>query len=82
MVGGVVSEVVPVSADRVWVGTVEPQRPADVVGVYVDPKGETIEVEDGLWWQGGWCLYTPRVHPDGREDVRLPKLSGSGVRRP
>ena len=91
-VGGVVAEVVPVAADRVWVGTIEryeftrnlspAQLAKRVVGVYCDPRGENIQVGDALWWQGGWCLYTPRVVPDGRADVRLPKVSGSGVRRP
>ena len=53
-----------------------------IVGVYCDPKDETITVGDGLWWQGPYCFYTPRVEPDGRVDVKLPKLSGSGVARP
>ena len=83
MVGGVVVDIATVSPKRVWVGTKEPRAYRDeTVGVYCDPQGESIQVGDALWWQGGWCMYTPRVHPDGRSDVKLPKLSGSGVAKP
>jgi len=31
---------------------------------------------DNFWWQGRWCLWTPMPR-DGREDVKLRKLSYS-----
>lgn len=91
-VGGIVVDVVPVNPQKVWVGTVEPhefKRPLSleqlrrcIVAVYCDPCGENIQPGDSLWWQGRSCYYTPRVVPDGRSDVELPKIGYSGVRHP
>lgn len=84
-VGGIVVDIVRVAPHRWWINTLEPgsdTRAGRTLAVYCDPSGEPIEVGDALWWAGRHCLWTPQVHPDGRSDVRLPKLSYSGVRHP
>lgn len=91
-VGGIVVDVVKVDEHKVWVSTVERHefaRPLTLeqlqkrqVAVYCDPLGENIQPGDSLWWQGRSCYYTPRVAPDGRSDVELPKIGYSGVPHP
>lgn len=91
-VGGIVVDIVPVTADKWWINTVQnydwtllltpEQIGKRAVAVYCDPLGEPIEVGDSLWWQAGKCYWTPRVHPDGRSDVPLRKIGGSGVAHP
>lgn len=84
MVGGTVVDIVKVHEHKWWVNTVEnlARRVPETCAIYVDPQGEQIEVGDALWWQGGSAMWTPRMHPDGRSDVRLPRLGFSGVKHP
>ena len=84
MVGGTIVDIVQVSPLKWWVNTVESfkRRVPETCAVYVDPGNEPIEVGDGFWWQGGWCMWTPRVYPDGRSDVKLRKIGFSGVPHP
>lgn len=82
-VGGTVVDVVVVRPDKVWVNTIDR---ADLMhggctcAVYCNPLHERIEVGDSLWWQGGWCFWTPRTRE--RSDVKLPKIGFSGVNHP
>lgn len=84
-VGGLVVDIVKVSPGKWWVNTVDQydlMHGGRTVAVYCDPLGEPLQVGDALWWQGGSCYWTPRVEPDGRSDVRLPKIGFSGVSHP
>lgn len=84
-VGGTIVDLVRVRDDKWWVNTVEKfdaAHASQTVAVYCNPQGERLEVGDVLWWQGSACYWTPRVHPDGRSDVRLPKIGYSGVSHP
>lgn len=78
-VGGTIVDLVVVRPARVWVNTWDGHS---LCAVFVNPKGERLEVGDGLWWHGGYALWTPRVRPDGRSDVKLEKTSYSGVEHP
>lgn len=84
-VGGRIVDIVPVSPSKWWIDTLEPgsdTRAGRTVAVYCDPQGEPIQVGDSLWWQGRSCYWTPHVNPDGRSDVKLPKIGYSGVAHP
>lgn len=84
-VGGTIIDIVQVRDDKWWINTVEKFdacHAEQTCAVYCDPKGEPIQVGDALWWQGVWCFWTPRVRPDGRSDVKLPKRGYSGVNHP
>lgn len=78
-VGGTIVDLVPVAPDKVWVNTYDGKA---LCAVYVNPLTEQLEVGDGLWWHGGFALWTPRIKPDGRHDVRLPRRGYSGVTHP
>ena len=84
-VGGRVIEVIALPEDKlVWVNTndaPEGKRPNECA-VIVDAKGEDIRPGDALWWQSGTCYWTPRGREDKRVEVRLKKMSSSGVFRP
>lgn len=84
-VGGTVVDIVKVAPDKWWIDTIDRSdlmHGGRTCAVYCDPQGEHIEVGDALWWQSGSCYWTPRVHPDGRSDVKLPKIGFSGVPHP
>lgn len=91
-VGGVIIDIVPVRDDKWWISTISnyewtltisPEKLAKrAVAVYCDPRPERPEVGDAFWWQGDTCYWTPRMRPDGRHDVPLKKISGSGVPHP
>lgn len=81
MVGGTVVDIVKVSPTKWWVNCVEkfgthPQTCA----IYLDPRGNTIEVGDIVWWQGDKAMWTTADR--ARTDVQLPKLGYSGVAHP
>lgn len=54
--------------------------------IYVErtDKSLCIEPGDSLWWQSGWAMWTPRGGSrfGGHADIRIEKVSGSGVCRP
>jgi len=88
-VGGFIVDIVKVSEDRWWVDTADrstgwaqPGGRKHTVAVYCDPQGHELQVGDGLWWQGNFCYWTPRQKPDGRHDIKIPKLGYSGVTHP
>lgn len=84
-VGGTIVDLVRVRPDKVWVNTIDTSdlmHGGHTCAVYCDPQGESLQVGDSLWWQGGWCFWTPHVQPDGRSDVKLPKIGYSGVNHP
>lgn len=94
MVGGEVIDVVR-CLDRVWVNTIEPQRPNQPCAIYVERNeaSERIQPGDALWWQGRYAMWTPAENrvpmgsrPDHRGgidyDVRIPRVGYSGVSEP
>lgn len=92
MVGGTVIDIVEVDPHKWWINTIDgydlklPLTPEQLqrrtCAVYCDPAGERVQVGDALWWQAGYCMWTPKIEPDGRSDVRLKKIGGSGVAHP
>lgn len=76
-VGGKVIEVAHRSDGLKWVNTLDGNQE---YAVYVDAKGEDIKKGDTLWWQGGVCYWTPQ--DESRVEVKLPKMSTSGVDSP
>jgi len=99
MVGGTVIEVVP-EAGRVWLNVRDIYHPNDTCAVYVErnPQSVLITPGDALWWQGGFCYWTPQANrAEGCEhrehatclqkagvdyDIPVPRVSYSGVGRP
>jgi hypothetical protein len=84
MVGGVVIEVVHVPSERlVWIncgGTGLDYRETLAVYTLAWGDGDLILPGDTVWWQGDSIYWTTRDR--SRADVKLPKMSGSGVNRP
>lgn len=84
-VGGTVVDIVEVSPEKWWIDTIDKSdlmHGGRTCAVYCNPQGERIQVGDALWWQAGKCYWTPLINPDGRSDVALPKIGGSGVAHP
>jgi hypothetical protein len=85
-VGGLIVDVVEVDPHRWWINTIDPHDLSGpepgrrTVAVYCDPLSERPAVGDSLWWQAGWCMWTPADR--SRADVKLPKIGYSGVRHP
>jgi len=92
MIGGKVIEIcnVPNRPDVLFVNVADrPYSKIETCGVLVE-NNETsrkIQIGDSLWWQCGYCYWTP-CGPRGEsgvdfwsrpEDVKIPKRSGSGV---
>lgn len=78
-VGGTIIDIVPVTPAKWWINTMD-RGSLTHVAVYCDPKGEPLDVGDSLWWQSGWCYWTPSNRT--RQDVKLPKIGYSGVPHP
>lgn len=84
-VGGTIVDIVEVSPEKWWIDTIDKSdlmHGGRTCAVYCDPRPERLQVGDALWWQGGYCFWTPRVEPDGRSDVKLRKIGFSGVSHP
>lgn len=82
MVGGEVKEIIAVG-DKLWVNVRGTRTEAgQECAIYVKPTDDAMNVcvGDTLWWQGGWALWTPKDR--SREDVKIPRIGYSGVRRP
>lgn len=93
MVGGKVIEVcnVPDRPDVLFVNVANrPYSKVETCGVLVEnnENSRKIEIGDSLWWQGGFCMWTPQANAGGIDDgigcgesydIKIPKRSGSGV---
>lgn len=91
MIGGTVLEII-VLPDRVWINCVEDNSESKCA-IYVESneKSKAITPGDGVWWQGGWAMWTPykiRGSKDpkfksGKDfDIKMPRIGCSGVSRP
>lgn len=84
MVGGIIIDIVKVNDAKWWVNCVETGLGSgagkSTCAIYLDPRGEPVEVGDSLWWQGGYAFWTPDNR--SRADVRLPRIGFSGVKHP
>lgn len=78
MVGGTISDVMRLWPHKWWVEVID-RDTGDKAGLYLDPKGMLVSMGDSLWWQERWCFWSP---PGAAWDIKLPKLSTSGVERP
>ena len=91
MVGGVVIEVadVPGRPDVLFVDTRDKNDTCAVM-VEKDANSERIQIGDALWWQSGWCMWTPqalRKKQKGMKcgkdfDIKIKKIGYSGVSHP
>ena len=88
MIGGKVIEVcnVPHRSNVLFVNVAErPYKRTDTCGVLVENNetSQKIEIGDSLWWQCGYCYWTPQNSERKKEnvdfDIKIPKRSGSGV---
>lgn len=82
MVGGTIVDIVKVSDVKWWVNCAEhfDRRTPDECAIYLNPAGESPDVGDSLWWQGGSAYWTPQDR--SRVDVSLPRIGFSGVPHP
>lgn len=88
MIGGRVIEIcnVPNRPDVLFVNVADrPYSKIETCGVLVE-NNETsrkIEIGDAMWWQCGYCYWTPQGTCGGKTgidyDIAIPKRSGSGV---
>lgn len=83
MVGGKVIEIIKLE-DRIWLNCQDdwPPKHPDQCAIYVkrNADSEAVAVGDGLWWQGGYAMWTPT---DRRfVDRKIPRIGFSGVNRP
>jgi hypothetical protein len=78
-IGGTIIDIVKVHDHKWWINTFDAHTEC---AVFVDPDGELLQVGDALWWQGHWAMWTPRMKPDGRTDVKLRRIGYSGVEHP
>ncbi len=77
-VGGTIVDIVRRSPERWWINTLDRHELPSIertVAVWCNPKGESIDVGDSFWWQGGSCYWTPQDR--SRQDVELPKIGFS-----
>ena len=91
MIGGKVIEVIKDIKNRpeaIWVNVKDfTSGYGDECAIYVE-KNDTslqIEIDDSLWWQGRWAMWTPaavRESGIGESDIRIPRIGYSGVERP
>lgn len=88
MIGGKVIEVceIPYRLDVLFVNVADrPYSKIETCGVLVEKniKSLQIEIGDSLWWQCGFCYWTPQNSERKKEnvdfDIKIPKRSGSGV---
>lgn len=105
MVGGNVIEVcnVPGRPDVLFVDVADraggPESRIQTCAVYVErnENSERIQIGDSLWWQCGFCMWTPqanRLEVCNHEhhyscqrcgvdyDIKIPKIGYSGVSHP
>lgn len=87
MVGGKVLEVceVPNRPDVLFIEVVDrPYSKLEKCGVLIENNetSQRIQIGDSMWWQSGWCYWTPQGS-EGKcgidYDIKIPKRSGSGV---
>lgn len=56
------------------------------VNVERNETSERIEVGDSLWWQCGWCYWTPQNSHRQKcgvdFDIKIPKVGYSGIVHP
>jgi hypothetical protein len=81
MVGGEVIETVKADG-RVWVNCRDRTYPKDACAIYVERNADAEQIAhgDGVWWQGGYAMWTPA---DRRfTDRKIPRIGFSGVSRP
>lgn len=83
MVGGRVIEVCDIPGrTELWVDTADFQqgrKKPETCSVLVERNedSEKIQIGDKLWWQGGFCYWTPQ--DESRVEVKIKKVGGSGV---
>ena len=88
MIGGKVIEVceIPYHLDVLFVNVADrPYGKIETCGVLVEKNVKSLQIEigDSLWWQCGYCYWTPQNSKRKKEnvdfDIKIPKRSGSGV---
>lgn len=79
MIGGIVIETI-LTDPLMWISCKDKDT-GDEAAIFVEATAEARCVSEGdsIWWEGGFCYWTPRMRTlRGPRDVKLVKVGSSG----